>query len=93
MKRGVFMETDVRRINPSDFLTENEMRDALILYANAQVEGRHDFAQRFANAVIRPNLLRICQALGQPCDPLCLAYAMESALDEAIAEIKGEKVR
>jgi len=81
------MQTDIRTINPSQFLTRAEMVRALSLYADARAEGRSDFAQRLADEVIEPVLPGICQALGQTRDALDLAHAIEAALNEAMMTI------
>lgn len=79
-----------RLVSPSQFLTKPEMLRALTLYAECRAEQKNDFAQRFANEVTRPNLQRIENALGQKCDPMYLAYAVENALNEAMIEVPGE---
>ena len=80
-----------RIISASPFLTRDEMMQALSMYADALANGRGDFAEQFAEAVIRPNLERINIALGQQNDPLCLALAIERVLAEAIAEVKAAR--
>lgn len=60
------------------------------MYADAMTDG-HNFAKKFAKEVIEPVLPRICKTLGQECDALYLAYAIENALNEALAEVVNKR--
>ena len=79
----------MREVSVREFLTDDEIRQALILYATMKAQNHSGFAKRFSEQVIAPNIKRINAALGQENDPLYLAYAIESALEEAINFVKN----
>lgn len=65
-----------------DFLTRKEIARAQALY-RATSEGPEGYARLVCAELIRPNIARINAALGQPNDPMYLAYAVEYAMRQA----------
>ena len=64
-------------ISLNKFLTVSEIRLARKLW-NENANG--SYAAKVAEQIIKPNILRINQLLGQENDPMYLAYAIEYAM-------------
>jgi hypothetical protein len=62
-----------KRITIGDFLTDGEITRAMQLYKS----DRANFHTVVLEQIIRPNMARINQALGQENDPDYLAYMVE----------------
>jgi hypothetical protein len=69
----------MKTMNITDILTEDEIKVAYKIWKERQPR----FAQTIEAALIRPNLPRIEQHLGQQMDPGYLAYAVEFVFMQA----------
>ncbi len=76
-----------RRITIGDFLTPEEIKQAQELYNNTGIK---TFAAACKAQIIEPNIKKINAKIGQECDPLFLAYAVEYAI--LMAEKHGRKL-
>lgn len=67
----------MKHVTLSQFLTEEEIRQAMVLYNYCEAG---TFAKRCCDEIIKPVMARINLALGQENDPMYLAYAVEYAM-------------
>jgi hypothetical protein len=69
----------MKTVTLPEFLTEREIRQARVLYRAGLGSG---YAKAVSERIIQPNLKRINRALGQPNDPMYLAYAVEYVMSQ-----------
>lgn len=70
-----------RQITLGQFLTDDEIHQCIELYG--KLKGTGQVATTIDEKVVRPNIQRINQALGQENDPRYLAYVVEYVMMEA----------
>lgn len=74
----------MKTITIGDFLTEDEVKEALALFTRLSKTGESfHYAKHCAAEIIRPNIDRINKALGQENDVMYLAYAVEYTIRES----------
>ncbi len=70
---------DIRKVTIGEFLTEEQIKQAVAIFAANPSTPARELCDR----LIRPNLKEINRKLGQENDPMYLAYAVEYVIRES----------